>query len=99
MRTAVSKSRRTSGTPREEVFHLVVGHGLPPVWVEDLNLAPQRTQRALLAGRLFGAHDFHHWHTPAADDYRFPILDCPDQFRQLVFGIGHADQHGMIIAI
>src|SRR5208337_5279074 len=89
IRTAVSRSRRTSITTREEGFHFFVRHGLPPVRIEDLDLTLQCAQRPLFAGRLFRAHDIHHRHTPAADGHRLSALHRPNQFREFVLSVRH----------
>jgi hypothetical protein len=85
--------------PFDEVFYFFVGHRLPPVWVEDLDFAPLRSQHTLLSTGLLRAHYIHHRHAAAADGHRLSILDRFDQFRQLVLGIGYTDLHCLIIAI
>src|SRR5439155_18814714 len=104
MRTAVSRSRRTSlfssfGAPCKEVFNLFIRHGLPPVSIENSNFAFERSQRPLFASRLLGAHDVHDRHTPAADGHGLPILHRLNQLRQFVLGICDADLHVVMIAI
>src|ERR1700726_4353294 len=99
MRTAVSRSRRTSEAPREEIFRFFVCHRLPPVWIKDLNLAFQSSQGTFFASRFLGAHDVDHRHPPAANSHRLSVFDRLNQLRQFVLSVGYADLHGTRIAI
>src|SRR5271165_6251271 len=98
IRTAVSRSRRTSVAP-QEVFDLFVRHRLPPVRIENLDSAFERTQYPWLAAGFLGAHQIYYRHSPAANGHRLTILHRFDQFGQLVLGVGYAELHRAMIAI
>src|ERR1019366_6804231 len=93
IKTAVSRSTRKSLSPAKEIFDFLVGHRLPPVRIEDLNLSPQSPEPWFFLGWFFRAHDVYHRHTPAADGDRLVLLGGLDQFWKLVLGVGHADLH------
>src|SRR5271155_150587 len=97
--TAVSRSRRKSLGPAKQIFHFLVCHRLPPIWIEDLNPSAQGSQHRFFPGWLLRAHDVHDRDTPAADRYGLTLFRRLDQFRQLILGIGYADLHDLMIAI
>src|ERR1700691_4659021 len=97
--TAVSRSSRKSLGPAKQVFHFLVRHRLPPIWMKDLNPSSQGPQYRSLPGWLLRAHDVHDRDTPAADRHRLTLFRRLDQFRQLILGIGYTDLHDLRIAI
>src|SRR5207244_8204503 len=71
IRITVSRSRRTSILPGQESFHFFVGHRLPPIRIEDLNLALEGSEHPLFASWLLRSYYVHHRHSPAAYGYGF----------------------------
>src|ERR1700730_4688080 len=93
--TAVSKSTRKSLASPKEILDFLVGHRLPPIRIEDLNLPPQSAKHRFFLGWFLRAHDIYHGHTAAADGHRLSVFDGLNQFRQFIFGVGYADLHAL----
>jgi hypothetical protein len=81
-------------TPFDKGVHLLLGHGLPPVRVDDFDFVPQGPELWPFAGGDLCADDVDRGDTPAANSYSFAVLDGFDQLGELVFGVGYAYFHG-----
>ena len=80
-------------TPFDKGVHLLLGHGLPPLRVDDFNPVPKRPELWLFAGGDFCADDVNRRDAAAANGYGFAILDGFNQLGELVFGVGDTYFH------
>jgi hypothetical protein len=77
----------------EEVFNFLVGHGLPPIGIDDFNFPSHGSQATFSSGRNIGADQVNDRDTSATNGHGLPVLDSTKQFRQFLFGSGNTYAH------
>ena len=58
----------------KKILSFLVGHRLPPVWVDLHNFASQPAKPRFVVGAIRGRNQVHDRHSSSADGYRLPVL-------------------------